>query len=315
MRYTVKQIQDETYVRKAINDYFVFNSERNLENLLANSLGFALNKYSNLNEINIEFKQLKVGTAQYLNRNILINNLNFTKAQSINDLINLYIALFHELSHAILDNNNCIILSTRQNSELFLGEFSYSHIEDIMNFMCSEEESKGATYFLYYNNPNEIFARRNGLHICKDFFQKFLPEYKNMIPTFSQKTSQDFKIIYNEYPYVKNCGNKYLFLVERYQLYLLNYGLEKLTPNLKENFQHSMVVNFSKQVRNELLDYCIKNKNQELYKDYLSNPYFIPRPDELARLQSVFEKKFVREYSFKKTNGAVNVSKQLALEY
>ena len=199
--YTIKPIQNANDVKIELNNYFLNSNLQNLEKLLACSLGYELS-LTDLQSINFQIKNLSTGKACYQAGIISLDLKYLQTIKNIEQLPKVFIILFHELSHAIAQRCNQIILTTKKNAELYLGEF---YVDDIYNILLqqtnSKQQSAGAAYYLYYNCPNEVFARRNSFLMCEQFYKTFLPDCLNMLPTFQQKTSQDLATIYNLHPF------------------------------------------------------------------------------------------------------------------
>lgn len=292
LSFDVEPNSNKNYVYMAIKQYREQKGIVSLLHLLTNSLSYVLS-YTNINHIKLSVDKI-TSVAEYCKNEIILNENLVCDKNNLN-LIKIYIAIFHELSHAIVEKRNLSLIYERVCSKEFCPTFSMENIYSIIYKMSKNKNfAYGATKLLYLNDKNEIFARQNSYYLCHVFFREFFPAQIAKIPRFENEIQLSLQQVYINYPIVKGQMNFILELIEKYQLLYIKKFANLYCEEEILQFLSSFGVTFSNKVKQLLVDECVKSESPKYLTTYLCNPMFSPSVSQKAQLEKAFSKTIVK---------------------
>ena len=294
--FTIRPDNNENYVKMAFDAYNNFNDAQSLINLITTSLAYEL-CYTNIGEMGIKIGKYR-GKA-YFEQDTIFLNERLLENMCKSSFIDLFVCIFHELSHAMVYKLNSKIFSTKQGAKNFLPVYNYDYMYEIFYSITKDKIfSNNANFYLYLKNKNEVFARKNSYKICANFFSEFAPQLVKDIPNFEEHENYLIENLYKKYPYIAGKEEHLIKLIEQFQLNLISKGLNNLTEKDKAMLISSLVVTFSQKTRDLLVNECIKSKSKQILTCYLSNPLFCPTKEEFIKLSQVYSEKQLKTLTY-----------------
>ena len=300
LTFDIQQNSNKNYVYMAIKKYLDEKSLATLVHMLTKSIAYVLS-YTEIDHIKLSLGKIN-SIAKYYNGEIILNERLVVNVHNL-DLVGIYVAIFHELSHAIIERKNLQILYSGVCSTEFCPTFCMENIFSILYQVCGNKQfATGATMFLYLNDKNEVFARENSYYLAHVFFSTFLPSQVAKIPRYEKDYKENLKNLFISYPEIKNKEHQIVKLIENYQIVYINEYSHKYVEKEIIKFLSSLSITFSENVKQNLINECINTKSTKFLSTYLSNPMFNVSDAQKKQLQDVFTIKTLQQTLYKPEN-------------
>lgn len=292
----------KTYNNNNLNDAVKLFLEKKDVNSLVNMLVSSLEYYMSKTVVkNVTLKiENTIGQGNFKDNVITINEKLFKTPITNFGIAELFIATFHELSHAMLYTRDLRILKTKTTPEIFMPCYGYKSVKYIIKKMTNNEHfAQGVKEWLYLQDNNELYAFKNSLRFTKMFFEDYFPSLVKCVPSYELYLGKKRENVLKKYPILQPNLHLINQIINDYQLKTASKNLNKLLVFEKNAIIQTMPITFTNEVREVLLNQIIECKNENIVVDFLYNPYFCLTDDEITKLTQVYDKQFIESVVFK----------------
>lgn len=303
-------LDDRALLQKLFNEYFA-NPKLDTAIRLIYACGRQMMVGTPIDYLSLEFEKMSA-SACYSNRNIKISIRNLKKCKRPENITEALQSLFHEFSHALVEEHNKLFLETQDSKYPYIQPYFDGIFFNIFNKYMSgdlEVASVCAMYY-YFFNQDENMARKFSSEMTRKYVDEFCGD-KNL-RVFTHKELND-KLIKNlselsiDFRYNRDLPK---IILDGYQ----KSFLEKLTYNVDKNdlcdFLYTCELKITPDIRKKLIDFCIETQDLDKAQMILSKPQITVTPQEIDKLKNVYGEDNISKLIF--GNAKIVDCKQLA---
>lgn len=281
-------LDDKVLLQKLFNEYFA-NPKLDTAIRLIYACGRQMMVGTPIDYLSLEFEKMSA-SACYSNRNIKISIRNLKKCKRPENITEALQSLFHEFSHALVEEHNKLFLETQDSKHPYIQPYFEGIFFNIFNKYMSgdlEVASVCAMYY-YFFNQDENMARKFSSEMTRNYVDEFCND-KNL-RVFTHKELND-KLIKNlselsiDFRYNRDLPK---IILDGYQ----KSFLEKLTCDVDRSdlsdFLCTCELKINPDIRKKLIDFCIETQDLDKAQMILSKPQITVTPQEIDKLKNVY---------------------------
>ena len=297
LHFVVTANGDDKIVQDAFEQYFLNPKPIALLNLAQKVLAHAMATAK------IDKMDLVVGRSifagGYGKGGIKLNKSLFKHTKRKQTLMDLIECIMHELTHAIIEQNNLRILETKTRLSGYLPPMDLGRITEILNITSGDIEFACATsMYLYRRNKNELTARKHAHYLLQKYLKTFAGNITFDIKPFDVKEQEFQGRIYKDYPNVKCLAKHIGEMINDYQLKLLNRGLNNISEDELDNLVSSINVQLYEETKIKMIKACVMCGDVLTVKKLLQTPLINITSSQKRELQKVYGRDAIESFIF-----------------
>lgn len=303
-------LDDKALLQRLFDEYFA-NPKLDTAIRLIYACGRQMMVGTSIDYLNLEFEKMNI-SACYSNRNIKISIKNLKKCKKTQYITEALQSLFHEFSHALIEERNKLFLATQDSKYPYVQPYFEGYFYNIFNKYMSgdlEVASVCAMYY-YFFNQDENLARKFSSEMTQKYVDEFCGDKNLRVSTHKELNAKLIKNLSElsiDFRYNRDLPK---IILDGYQ----KSFLEKLPGSVDKNdlceFLYTCELKITPVIRKKLIDFCIETQDFDKTQMILSKPQITVTPQELDKLKSIYGENNISKLVF--GNAKIVDSKQLS---
>lgn len=281
-------LDDKVVLQRLFNEYFA-NPGLDTATRLIYACGRQMMVGTPIDYLNLEFDKISV-SACYSKRNIKISLKNLKKCKKTENIVEILISLFHEFSHALIEEHNRLFLTTQDSKYPYIQPYFESNFFHIFNKYLSGDLEMAAvcSMYYYYFNQDEDMARKFSSEMAQKYIDEFCSGKNLRVLTHKElnaKLIKNLSQISNDFYYNRELPR---IILDEYQRKFLENLNRDVSESDLNDFLCTCELKITPDIRKKLIDFCIETHDLVKTQTILSKPQITVTTQELAQLKSVY---------------------------